>query len=114
MDKTKETALVKVGNQSLKEKTKKAMPKIADGAKRIGKVVGLGSLAALSLGLGALGSTVLGSTAIAAIGRNYCDWNRNKSTSKLSVSNRTKLNVYFSKKRWRKKNLSRCQAKFGG
>lgn len=41
----KSVALVEVKNNSLKEIGKRAIPKVADGLKRIGKVAGYGGLA---------------------------------------------------------------------
>ena len=56
MSYNKSNALIKVNNNSLKEIRKRALPKIADGAKRIGKVVGWGSLFLLGLGAMAIES----------------------------------------------------------
>lgn len=47
MSYNKSNALIKVNNNSLKEIRKRALPKIADKAKRIGKIVGWGSLSLL-------------------------------------------------------------------
>ncbi len=52
----KNNALVKVKNNSLKEIGKRAVPKIADSAKRIGKIAGWGSLAFLGVGAMAIGN----------------------------------------------------------
>lgn len=42
MNYNKNNALIKVNNNSLKEMGKRVGPQIADGAKRIGKIVGWG------------------------------------------------------------------------
>lgn len=61
-EQVKNNSLVKVENNSLKEIGKRAMPKIADGAKRIGKIAGWGSLAFVGMG-----AAMIGSAPIAAI-----------------------------------------------
>lgn len=56
MSNNKNNALIKVNNNSLKEIGKRAVPKIADGVKRIGKIAGWGSLSLLGLGAMAVGA----------------------------------------------------------
>lgn len=54
----KNNALIKVNNNSLQEIGKRTVSQIADGAKRIGKIVGWGSLFLLGLGAIAIIGTV--------------------------------------------------------
>lgn len=76
----KNNALVKVENNSLKEIGKRAVPKIADGAKRIGKIAGWGSLA--FLGVGAM---AIGNAPVAIARRNGSIRNRCKNNSKYII-----------------------------
>lgn len=62
----KNNSLIKVEDNSLKEIGKRAMPKVADGIKRLGKIAGWGSLAFVGLG-----AFTVGSVPIATIRRNY-------------------------------------------
>lgn len=73
MEKNEEqkNSLVKVENNSLKEFGKRAIPKVADTAKRIGKVAGWGSVAILGLGAAAIGSAP-----VATVRINYSIGNR--------------------------------------
>lgn len=59
MSYNKNNALIKVSNNSLKEIGKRAVPKITDGVKRIGKIAGWGTLGLLGFGTMAIGSTPL-------------------------------------------------------
>lgn len=56
MEYNKNNALVKIENNSLKEIGKRAVPKVAEGVKRIGKIVAWGSLAFLGVGAMAVGN----------------------------------------------------------
>ena len=61
--------LVKVENNSLKEIGKRMAPKVADGIKRVGKIVGWGSLSFLGIGALAIGNLPVATIGgIAAIG----------------------------------------------
>lgn len=73
-------SLLKIEKNYLIQMRKKAFPKIADSAKRIGKIAGWGSLAFLGLGAMAIGNVPV------AIARRYgCIRNRCKNNSKYII-----------------------------
>lgn len=55
MSYNKNNALIKINNNSLKEIRKRELPQIADRAKRIGKIIGWGSLSLLGFGAMSMG-----------------------------------------------------------
>ena len=55
-EQVKNNSMIKVENNSLKEIGKRVIPKISDSAKRLGKIVGWGSLAFVGMGAMTVGT----------------------------------------------------------
>lgn len=66
IEQKKSNSLVKVENNSIKEIGKSAIPKIADGIKRIGKITGWGSIAVIGLGAFAIGNAPVAAVGLIA------------------------------------------------